>query len=89
MARQFLDNTSHKSRSLNPYFVENVKLSYTLFKKVFKEVNFIFQVNNVFNKKYEANGYTYNYISDGKFTVENFYFPMAPTNVMAGINIKL
>jgi iron complex outermembrane receptor protein len=89
VGRQFLDNTSHVSRSIDPYFVENIKCSYTLLKKVGKEVNFIFQVNNVFNKMYESNGYTFNYISDGKFTVENYYFPMAGINFMAAINIKL
>ena len=88
VGRQFLDNTSHLSRSIDPYFVENARLSYTLSKKAFREVNFIFQVNNLFNKKYESNGYTYNYISGGDFTVENYYFPMAGTNVMAGVNIK-
>jgi len=89
VGRQFLDNTSQSSRSVNPYLLENVKISYTLLKKVFKEVNFVFQVNNIFNKMYESNGYTYNYISDGKFTVENYYFPMAGTNFIAAINIKL
>ena len=89
VGRQFLDNTSHISRSIDPYFVENVRLSYSVLKKVFKEVNFVFQVNNVFNKKYESNGYTYNYIYGGDFTVENYYYPMAGTNFMAAINIKL
>jgi iron complex outermembrane receptor protein len=89
VGRQFLDNTSHISRSLDPYFVENVKFSYSLFKKVFKEVDFIFQVNNAFNNLYEPNGYTYNYISDGQLDVENYYFPMAGINFMAAINIKL
>ncbi len=49
----------------------------------------MFQVNNIFNEKYEPNGYTYNYISGGVLTVENYYFPMAGTNILAGINIKL
>ena len=89
VARQFLDNTSHISRSIDPYFVQNVKLSYTLLKKVFKKVDFIFQVNNVLDKKYESNGYTYNYISDGNLKVENYYFPMAGINFITGINIKL
>jgi iron complex outermembrane receptor protein len=88
VGRQFLDNTSQVSRSIDPYFVENIKCSYTLLKKVGKEVNFVFQVNNVFNKMYESNGYTFNYISDGRFTVENYYFPMAGINFMAAINIK-
>ena len=89
VGRQFLDNTSHISRSIDPFFVQNVRLSYTLLKNVFKEVNFIFQVNNVFNRKYESNGYTYNYISGGNFAVENYYFPMAGVNFMASVNIKL
>ncbi|MEO8721458.1 MAG: TonB-dependent receptor plug domain-containing protein [Ginsengibacter sp.] len=86
---QFLDNTSNPSRRINSYFLENVKFSYTVFKWIFKETNFVFQVNNVFDKKYESSGYTYNYISDGKFTVENYYFPMAQINFVAAINIKL
>ncbi len=89
VSRQFLDNTSNTSRSLNPYFVEDARFSYTLFKKFFKEINFILQVNNIFNKKYEPNGYTYNYFYGGALTVENYYFPMAGTNVLAAINIKL
>ena len=89
VGRQFLDNTSHVSRSVDPYFVENIKFSYTILKKIFKEVNLVFQVNNVFNNLYESSGYTYNYISGGNLTVENYYFPMAGTNFMAAINIKL
>ena len=89
VGRQYLDNTSHISRSIDPYFVENVKLSYTIHKTFLKEVNFIFQVNNVFDNMYESNGYTYNYIYAGEFSVENYYYPMAGINFMAAINIKL
>lgn len=89
VSRQFLDNTSNMKRSINPYLAEDVRLAYTLHKAFFKEVNFIFQVNNVFNKMYESNGYTYNYFSGGKLVVENYYFPMAGTNFMAAMNIKL
>ncbi|MGH2649212.1 MAG: TonB-dependent receptor, partial [Ginsengibacter sp.] len=89
VGRQFLDNTSHVSRSLDPYYVQDIKFSYTLRKNIFKEVNFIFQINNVINEKYEPNGYTYNYISGGELAVENYYFPMAGTNFLAAVNIKL
>src|SRR6185312_9197543 len=89
VGRQFLDNTSHVSRSVSPYFLENVKFSYTILKKIFKDVNFVFQVNNVFNNLYESSGYTYNYISGGNLAVENYYFPMAGTNFMAAINVRL
>ncbi|MEO8862619.1 MAG: TonB-dependent receptor plug domain-containing protein [Ginsengibacter sp.] len=90
VGRQFLDNTSHVSRSIDPYYVQNIKLSYTLnSKNILRTVTFVVQVNNLFNKKYESNGYTYNYFYGGALDVENYYFPMAGTNFLAAINIKL
>ena len=87
--RQYLDNTSQKSRSLNAYYLQDVRLSYSPgLIKFLKATTFIVQLNNVFNKKYEANGYTFSYYSGG-LTTENFYFPMAPFNCMVGVNIKL
>ncbi|MFZ4059089.1 MAG: TonB-dependent receptor domain-containing protein, partial [Ferruginibacter sp.] len=89
VSRQYLDNTTNKQRSLNPYYVQDVRLNYTLEKKAFKKMDIYLQMNNIFNKKYEANGYTFSYIYDGNLTTENYYFPMAPFNIMAGINIGL
>ena len=88
VSRQYLDNTAQESRSLNPYFVQDIRLSYTLEKKIPKATSLVLQLNNVFNKKYEANGYTFSYIAGG-LTTENYYFPMAPFNVMVGLNIRL
>jgi iron complex outermembrane receptor protein len=88
VSRQYLDNTENVNRSLRPYFVQDIRLSYLIQTKFLKEVCFIVQLNNVFNKRYEANGYTFSYLSGG-MTTENFYFPMAPFNGMMGINIRL
>jgi iron complex outermembrane receptor protein len=89
VSRQYLDNTEDKGRSLQPYYVQDMRLSYSIKKVLFKEWNIIGVVNNVFNKKYEPNGYTFSYISGGKANTENFYFPMAGTNFMLGVNVKL
>ena len=86
VGRQYLDNTAQTSRSINSYFVQNVRLSYKLQSKLLKAVNLVLQLNNVLNKKYEANGYTFSYIYGG-LTTENSYFPMAAFNCMAGINV--
>ena len=59
VSRQYLDNTSMKSRSLDPYYVQDARVSYSLPNRLFKSTDLILQVNNVFNKKYEANGYTF------------------------------
>jgi len=89
VGRQYLDNSGVKERSLDSYFLENIMLSYSWKIKGTRELELFFHANNVFSKKYEANGYSYSYIYDGKLNTENYYFPMAPLNVMGGINIHL
>lgn len=89
VSRQYLDNTSNKARSLNPYYVQDARISYALKNAGIKEIDFILAVNNIFNKKYEPNGYTYSYYSGGSLATENYYYPMAGTNFMFGVNIKL
>ena len=88
VGRQYLDNTSQKSRSLHSYYLQDIRLSYLIEHKIFKEANLILQLNNVFNKKYEPNGYSFSYIYGGSLTTENFYFPMAGFNFMVGVNVK-
>ncbi len=89
VSRQYLDNTQDVMRSLHPYFTQDVRFTYTIKNKLFNELNVIAAVYNAFNKKYEPNGYTFSYIYSGKKTTENYYFPMAGTNFMAGVNIRL
>lgn len=88
VGRQYLDNTSQRSRSLDPYYLQDIRLSYSVKSKRVKEAGIIFQLNNVFNKKYEPNGYSFSYIYGGELTTENYYFPMAGTNFMLGVNLK-
>ena len=88
VGKQYLDNTSNESRKLNPYFTEDVRLAYALRKGALKNADIIFQVNNVFNKTYEPSGYTYSYFYDAKVVTENYYYPMAGTNWMVGLNVR-
>ena len=88
VSRQYLDNTGKTSRSINPYYVQDARFSYQIASRKWLNPEFIIQVNNVLNKKYESNGYSFSYIYGG-LTTENYYFPMATRNIMAGINISL
>lgn len=88
VSKQYLDNTQNDGRKLDPYYVQDARFIYTFHKGFLKEANIILQVNNIFNTKYEPNGYTYNYIYGGELSVNNYYFPMAGTNFMTGINMK-
>ncbi|MBL7696784.1 MAG: TonB-dependent receptor [Chitinophagaceae bacterium] len=89
VGRQYLDNTSSKERSLDAFFVQDARISYALKTKLFKSTEFILQVNNVFDHLYEANGYTYSYVSEGQTVSDNYYFPMAGINFMFGVNVGL
>jgi iron complex outermembrane receptor protein len=89
VSKQYLDNTSNESRKLDAYFTQDVKVIYSFSRKSLKNVSIITQVNNVLNKKYEPNGYTFSYFVNNQVTTENYYFPMAGTNWMVGLNIKL
>jgi iron complex outermembrane receptor protein len=85
VGKQFLDNTSQDSRSLDDFYVQDIRFSY-LWRE---DALLFFQVSNLFSKKYEPNGYTFSYIYGGTQTTENFYFPMAPINWVLGVNVRL
>ena len=86
---QFLDNTSSETRKLNSYTTFNLQMSYTIKDVLFKEITLGLLANNIFNERYENNGYTWGYISSGERTVENFYYPQAGRNFMARVLFKL
>jgi len=88
VSKQYLDNTENEGRKLDPFYVQDARVIYTFHKAFLTEANIILQVNNIFNKRYEPSGYTYNYISSGELVVNNYYFPMAGTNFMVAVNIK-
>jgi iron complex outermembrane receptor protein len=88
VSRQYLDNTANKARQLNEMLVHNLRFQYNFNLKSTKNMGLTLLVNNVFNKKYEANGYTFSYISGGNFTTENYYYPQATRNFLISLNLK-
>ena len=85
---QFMDNTSTETRSLDEYTTVNLQVNYTIKDVLFKEMTVGLLVNNIYNTMYENNGYTWGYISDGKRTVENFYYPQAGRNFLVRVLLK-
>ncbi len=88
VARQYLDNTSTLSRSLPAYFVNDVRINYNFKMKGVKNVGIGLLVNNVFSKKYVSDGATYPDIEGGKTVNYNYFFPQAPVNFLASLNLK-
>ncbi|MCG7858987.1 TonB-dependent receptor, partial [Flavihumibacter sediminis] len=89
VGRQYLDNTSNRNRSLDAFYTQDLRLSYTVKGKAVKDLTMIFQINNLFNKLYEPNGYTFSYIFNQELITENYVYPMAGINFMGGVNIRL
>lgn len=88
VGKQFLDNTASESKKLDAFFVNDVRINYTIETKWIRGLGFTLCVNNVFNEQYESNGYTYAYIAGGQRITENFYFPQAGINVLGGVCVK-
>lgn len=88
VGEQYLDNTSSKNKTLDAYFVNDIRLIYNLKTKAIKNIQFGLLVNNVFNEMYESNGYTFSYLYNQSLTTENWYYPQAGTNFMASVNFK-
>ncbi len=89
VGKQYLDNTQNENRKLNAYYTQDARFIYTFSKSWLKEINIILQANNLFDKLYEPNGYTFSYYYGGSLTTENYYFPMAGRNFMVGVNVRL
>lgn len=89
VSRQYLDNTAAIQRSINPFFVNNLRLSYNTAFKGVKNIGLTLLINNIFNTKYEANGYTWGFLNeDGSRAHFNYYYPQATTNFLLGLNLK-
>ncbi len=88
VGKQYMDNTSNESRKLNSYFTNDIRLIYTVKPKFAQEIAFTLLFNNVLNELYESNGYTYAYISEGKVTANNGYYPQAGRNFLAGVRVR-
>jgi iron complex outermembrane recepter protein len=88
VGEQYLDNTSNKDRTLSPWLVNNVRLSYEFKFKPFKGIALAVQLNNITNELYEANGYTFSYIAGGETVTENFFYPQAGFNFMTMLTVK-
>lgn len=89
VGRQYLDNTSNKTRSLNPYSTNDLRFSYTFRPQFFREVSLSLLVNNLLDTEFESNGYTWGYLAGPDEYRENYYFPQAGVNFLAMISMKL
>jgi iron complex outermembrane recepter protein len=73
VSKQYLDNTESNDRVINPFHTLDVLLAYNTNQRI----NFRAGFRNLFNAKFESNGYTFSDISAGVRNNYNYYFPQA------------
>ena len=88
VGKQYIDNTSSNDRKLNPYFVNDFLITYSILPKFMKEIVVRLKINNITNTLYESNAWVYRYYSEGIYYSEDGYFPQAGINFLAGISLK-
>ncbi len=89
VSKQYLDNTSNDEKSLDGYLVANFSAGYTFKPVTVGTFNLQFFVNNLFNRKYEANGWAYTEAyEDGSSYTGVAYYPQAPRNYMARLTLN-
>ncbi|HEY4651456.1 MAG TPA: TonB-dependent receptor, partial [Pontibacter sp.] len=90
VSKQYLDNTSSDDRKIDAYQVMDLRLRYTIKPTFMKELEFALLVNNLLNKKYVANGYTWSelYTGDQNRYDYNYYYPQATRNYLLSVGMK-
>jgi iron complex outermembrane receptor protein len=86
--KQYFDNTMSENRSIDPYFVNNVRLDYSPNLKKIKGLDIQLLLNNVLNAEYESNAYGGNWYEDGIEKTWAYYFPQAGINFLARIGVR-
>lgn len=81
--RQYLDNLGLKENSLNPFLVNHLHLAYKFKLKKINSLNIGASVYNLFNTKYETNGYARTSINqNNELNFDPRFYPMAGTNIL-------
>ncbi len=83
VGRQYLDNTEDKDRIVEAYQLLNFSLSYDLSDLIgFADIAVNLKINNLLDKEYETAGYY------DAWAGENYYYPGAGRNVIAGVRMN-
>lgn len=96
VSRQYLDNFGTKDNSLDAYFVNHLSASYSFQTRYTKGITIGATIYNLFNTKYETNGYSQSvalYENGDKtkpYVIKHDprFYPMAGTNILAHITFR-
>lgn len=85
---QYFDNTSSLDRRMDPYFINNLRVAYSIKMKGVQSIDIQLLVNNIFNAEYESNAYGGNWYEQGVEKTWAYYYPQAGINYMFKLGLK-
>ncbi|HLZ15389.1 MAG TPA: TonB-dependent receptor, partial [Cyclobacteriaceae bacterium] len=85
---QYLDNTSNRGRAIDPYLINDLRITYTVKPQWMREFSMSLLLNNFLDVKYTSNGATYGYIYGGLPTYDNYYYPQAGRNYLVMVTMR-
>ncbi|HQN98540.1 MAG TPA: TonB-dependent receptor [Bacteroidales bacterium] len=89
VGKQYIDNSSSDERKIDPYYVSDLRIDYSLSLPYIRHLNFFFVLNNIFNHQYESNAWVYSYIYENQRRKMDGYFPQAGIHFITGLEITL
>ncbi len=88
VGKQFLDNTSNEGRKIDPYFTNDLRITYALRPAWMREIGISLLMNNIFDVHYSSNGYTWGYNSGTDIHRQNYYYPQAGRNYLVMVTLR-
>jgi iron complex outermembrane receptor protein len=88
VGNQYFDNTSNNERKLDPYFVNDLRIEYTIPLKKIQHIGLMFQINNLFDIEYSNNAYGGNWYEDEQEMTWAYYYPQAGIHFFAGMSLS-
>jgi len=90
VSKQYLDNTSNINRMIKSFLINDFEINTSFINDIFDNLYFKISLNNIFNKMYSSNGYTFGYYAGLDYEIrENYFYPQAGRNFMVSLNLKI
>lgn len=87
VGQQHIDNTGSQERSLDPYLVQDLTLSYQLKGGIGERMALRLRARNLFDAEYVNDAWSYRYHAGGEFQQSAGYFPQAGRHYMGSLSL--
>ncbi|MFM8346821.1 MAG: TonB-dependent receptor, partial [Bacteroidota bacterium] len=88
VGKQYLDNTSNEQRVIDPYFVQDARITWTGQTKKLADLSISLLAANLLDARYSSNGYTYGYLGGATTYRQNYFYPQAGRNFMLMMRVR-